>query len=128
MQEKVQGQLARSATGRQVAIFFAGSDPLNSVYRLLADWLDARRIEYASVDIDEDPALACLKQKELLEAVLPILCVAGHVAAGPGPGAAAGARAGAAGGQFLPPPTLPVNRHLIIIIEWYMYILPDKTL
>jgi monothiol glutaredoxin len=81
MQEKVQGQLARSATGRQVAIFFAGSDPLNSVYRLLADWLDARRIEYASVDIDDDPTLACLKQKELSEAVLPILCVAGRVAA-----------------------------------------------
>jgi len=81
MQEKVQSQLARSATGRQVAIFFAGSDPLNSVFRLVAGWLEAHRIEYASVDIDADPTLACLKQKELSEAVLPILCVAGRVAA-----------------------------------------------
>jgi len=81
MQEKVQSQLARSAIGRQLAIFFAGSDPLNSLFRRLADWLEALGIEYTSVDIDEDPALACLKQKELSEAILPIICVSGRVAA-----------------------------------------------
>lgn len=81
MQEKVQSQLARSATGRQVAVFFAASDPLNPVFRRLVDWFEGHRIEYASVDIDEDPTLACLKQNELTEVVLPILCVAGRVTA-----------------------------------------------
>jgi monothiol glutaredoxin len=81
MQEKVQSQLARSATGRQVAVFFAASDPLSPVFRRLEAGLKALRIDYASVDIDEDPNLACLKQRELTEVVLPILCVGGRVAA-----------------------------------------------
>jgi len=81
MQEKVQIQLARSASAQQVAVFFAGSNPLNPVFGLLVDWLEAHQVKYVVINIDEDPALACLKQKELTHAVLPIICVAGRVAA-----------------------------------------------
>jgi monothiol glutaredoxin len=81
MKQKLQEQLANSASSAEIAVFFAGSDPLNAVHRRLVDWLELRNIEYTAVDIDTDEALASLKDRALAHGALPIICVHGQVAA-----------------------------------------------
>jgi monothiol glutaredoxin len=81
MSEKVYSQIASRASLGQIAVFFAGSNPLNAAFRLLKVWLEEHRIEFVQIDLEQDRELACLYSAEPDATKLPILCLDGRVVA-----------------------------------------------